>query len=576
MPRPLSIKRPDLRVAVELPLGAMATYPGAVAIIGRDGTPRAVTGGTAPIIDALQEAGFWPDLAASAVRTLESGAAAVEIFDQASPEHAIEVTFLPLVRGAEVFALFRPLAFESAFRQSLIESRQRYKDLSELAADFAWEADRDGCFSFVSPGGALGWAAKDMVGKPVDAFLHDPAERGGALAVFATHTPIGDAEIWLRRADGDGECVSVAAVPLFGRDGLWHGARGLCRAVTEERRRAREEAQGRLHDSLMAHLTRTIRGEIDPEQALSAALSATGLAIAASGAMILRGETPGELVVAAQWGSAVAPELIEQARAQLADKPEIDLQDDGVHLVGSLTKFNGRQNGGALLWREREHGLFSGEDRAVLRAAAFDPFGAALAQLVNHEGTLALSRTDPLTGLLNRRGFAVEATRRMARLARSPHPACLLYIDLDNFKLVNDTRGHQAGDAVLLELSRILHDNSRSGDLIARLGGDEFVMWLDGVSEATADRRAEAVLAQCQSLVAFSGDPKRPLGVSLGLAAFDPEHPEGVEELLARADTAMYRVKRRGGAGVIHAEPAAPESPPPNLSSPDLSSKAPT
>ncbi len=566
MPRTLPIKRPTPRVAVELPLGAMAAYPGAIAIIGRDGAPRAVTGGATAIIDALQDAGFWPDLAASAVRTIESGVAAVEIFDHASPEHAIEVTFLPLARAAEVFALFRPLAFESALRQSLIESRQRYKDLSELAADFAWEADRDGCFSFVSSGGALGWAAKDMVGKSIGSFLLDPAERGAAVAVFAAHAPIRDAEIWLRRADGGSECVSIAAVPLFGRDGLWHGARGLCRTVTDDRRRAREEAQGRLHDSLMAHLTRTIRGEIDPEQALAAALSATGLAIAASGAMILRGDTPAELVVAAQWGSAIAPELVESVRLQLAVKPELDLQEDGVHLVGSLTQFNSRQNGAALLWREREHGLFSSEDRAVLKAAAIDPFGAALAQLVSHEGTLALSRTDPLTGLLNRRGFSVEATRRLTRLARAPHPACLLYIDLDNFKLVNDTRGHQAGDAVLLELSRILHDNSRSGDLIARLGGDEFVMWLDGVSETIAERRAEAVLEQCRSLVAYSGDPARPLGVSLGLAGYDPERPESAEEMLARADAAMYRVKRRGGAGVIHAEPPSPTTSPPAVS----------
>jgi diguanylate cyclase (GGDEF)-like protein/PAS domain S-box-containing protein len=560
MPRILPTKRAEPPVAVELPMDAMSTYPGAIAVVGRDGASRAVTGGATAIIDTLRASGFWQELAVSAARAIDNGGAAVEIFGQAGAENAIEVTFLPLASRAEVFVLLRPLAFESALRQSLIESRQRYKDLCDLAADFAWEADRDGCFSFVSPGGALGWAAKDLVGRPIEMFLLDQAERGAAAAVFGSHAPLRDAEIWLRRADGSGECVSVAAVPLFARDGLWHGARGLCRTVTEDRRRAREEAQGRLHDSLMAHLTRTIRGEIDPEQALTSALSATGLAIAASGAMILRGDTPAELVVAAQWGSAVAPEIVERARSQLAVGPEIDLQDDSVHLVGSVTRFSGRQNGAALLWREREHGLFTGEDRAVLKAAAIDPFGAALAQLVNHEGTLALSRTDPLTGLLNRRGFSVEATRRLSRLARSPHAVSLLYIDLDNFKLVNDTRGHQAGDAVLLELSRILHDNSRSGDLIARLGGDEFVMWLDGVSEALAARRAEAILEQCRSLVAFSGDPARPLGVSLGLAAFDPERPEGAEELLARADAAMYRVKRRGGAGVIHADPASPAS----------------
>lgn len=565
MPRTLSITRVVRPTTVELPLGAMAQYPGGVAVIARDGAIGITAGNSAATIDALQVAGFWPDVTAAAARTITVGVAAVEVFGRASPDSAIEVTLLPLAGGTQVLALFRPLAFESALRQSLIESRQRYKDFSELAADFAWETDRDGRFSFISSRGALGWTAKDLVGRPVGKLLLHPTEGDGVAAAFSVHAPLRDAEIWLRRADGSGECLSVAAVPLFDRDGLWQGARGLCRAVTEDRSRARDEAQGRLHDRLMAHLTRTIRGEIHPGQAIAAALSATGLALAASGAAMLRGKNPAELVVAAQWGSPAEPHILDAARASLAASREVELQLERVYLIGGLTQFGGRCNGAALLWRERAQGAFATEDRAVLATAAIDTFGAALAQLANHEDTLALSRTDPLTGLLNRRGFYLEATRRMARLGRSPHPASLLYIDLDNFKLVNDTHGHQAGDTVLLELSRILHDNSRSGDLIARLGGDEFVMWLDGATDATAVWRAEAILDQCRSLVALSGDPGRPLGVSLGLAAYDPNRPEGAEELLARADAAMYRVKRRGGAGFSSADPenaAAPGATP--------------
>jgi diguanylate cyclase (GGDEF)-like protein len=191
----------------------------------------------------------------------------------------------------------------------------------------------------------------------------------------------------------------------------------------------------------------------------------------------------------------------------------------------------------------------------VVLGDAASSFAAAIAQLINHEGALVLSRTDPLTGLLNRRGFTKEASRRIARLDRAPHPACLLYIDLDNFKLVNDARGHQAGDAVLRDVAKILHDNSRSGDLIARIGGDEFVMWLDGITEATAERRAEAILARCAALAGLSGDSERPFGVSIGLAAHDANQSGGPEEMLARADAAMYRAKRRGGGRFSHAKP---------------------
>jgi diguanylate cyclase (GGDEF)-like protein len=198
-----------------------------------------------------------------------------------------------------------------------------------------------------------------------------------------------------------------------------------------------------------------------------------------------------------------------------------------------------------VLWRERELGAFPAEDSAILDAVA-DAFGVAIALLARHEMTIALARTDPLTGLLNRRGFSEEVTRRMSRLARAAQPACLIYIDLDNFKLVNDTYGHEAGDAALVALCRILRESLRPDDVIARLGGDEFVLWLDGIGGEAAARRAVTLGTACRELAGLSGDPARPLGVSLGLAVYDPARPETPEALLARADGAMYLVKQHG------------------------------
>jgi diguanylate cyclase (GGDEF)-like protein len=232
----------------------------------------------------------------------------------------------------------------------------------------------------------------------------------------------------------------------------------------------------------------------------------------------------------------------------------LELESNDLHLIGGATRFHGSRNGAAILWRARDHGPFTTEDRIILDAVA-DPFGVAIALLSRHETTLALARTDPLTGLLNRRGFSEEVARRMARLLHEAQPACLIYIDLDNFKLVNDTHGHEAGDAALIALSRILRESTRAGDLIARLGGDEFVMWLEGISDAVAERRAETLIAACRPLAGLSDDPARPLGVSLGLAVYDSARAETPEALLARADGAMYRAKQQGKGSFAIARP---------------------
>ena len=163
-----------------------------------------------------------------------------------------------------------------------------------------------------------------------------------------------------------------------------------------------------------------------------------------------------------------------------------------------------------------------------------------------------LASTDPLTGVRNRADLLTELSRWIA--ADPDRRFYVGYLDLDDFKAVNDTRGHGAGDAVLAAVGRALLRAVRSGDLVGRIGGDEFVVALRNVpSEGDARLLGTRLLAALAEVEAAG----RPVRASLGLARF-PDDGRTAEALLDRADGAMYAAKRLGGGAVVGTwEPAA-------------------
>jgi len=196
------------------------------------------------------------------------------------------------------------------------------------------------------------------------------------------------------------------------------------------------------------------------------------------------------------------------------------------------------------------------DDDCMLLGDVANQLGIANEQIANHERVVALSRTDGLTGLLNRRAFFdEELPRRISRLEREGQSAALFYVDMDNFKLVNDTHGHQIGDEAILMLRQLMIENSRPGDVIARLGGDEFALWLDNISDEIALKRAEGFLESSERLRQFSGSGDKPLGVSIGVAMYHAQDEETLDNLIARADEAMYEAKRAGKGGIKIAKP---------------------
>ena len=152
---------------------------------------------------------------------------------------------------------------------------------------------------------------------------------------------------------------------------------------------------------------------------------------------------------------------------------------------------------------------------------------------------------DILTGLPNRALFLDRLQRAVADARRDPQRIALLFVDLDNFKLVNDTRGHSAGDALLQEASRRLSACVRDSDTVSRLGGDEFTIMLKGVvDESDAAVVAEKVIAALSRPFRLEGH-QAIVGASIGITYF-PDDAEDGEALLRNADMAMYRAKEMG------------------------------
>lgn len=223
--------------------------------------------------------------------------------------------------------------------------------------------------------------------------------------------------------------------------------------------------------------------------------------------------------------------------------------------MAAPARYQAELNGAALLWRHVERGPWNDDDRLLIGDIA-NQIGITIEQLVHHERIVRISRTDAMTGLLNRGAFIEALTRQLHRLRQEPDDAALMYVDLDNFKAVNDTRGHQSGDEVLLSLRDILVQQTRPTDLVSRLGGDEFAVFLNGANTDIAIKRAEKFLEEAQVMRELSASEDKPLGMSIGLAVLDRDNPEPLDELLARADSAMYEAKRSGkGQFAIAAAP---------------------
>lgn len=537
----------------------IAGYPGPALLLDRDGAPLLANAKGAGLEKALGIAQIKELI--DKARESASIANATVTLSTRRGELVLDLTAVPVLDGAgaveKVLVLARDLTMERNLRSTLVESRQRYKDLVEISNDFSWEVDTAGKFIFVSPQGALGYKPDELIGSEARAFVIDPDEF--TPFPFTASRMVENVEMWMTSKDGSTACMIVSSLPLVKNDDEnenWIGCRGVCRDVTEERESEAALARARHREQLLNYIVNQIRDEIEPHDMLMAAATATARALGAAGSRIYREDAERHgFAVAAEYGKVAGVDLLSERIAGLRPGEVVDIELDEWSALLAATQYRSEANGALAMWKPCQSGAWDNDHRLMLTDVA-NQLGIANEQISNHERIVKLSRTDGMTGLLNRRAFyEEELPRRVARLQRSSQTSAMFYIDMDNFKRVNDVHGHQAGDDAILYLRDLLLNFSRPGDLIARLGGDEFAMWLDGIDAETSSKRAQQLIDQSKSMVSMSGDDAHPLGISVGVAFFDPQTGETLDKLLARSDAAMYAVKKRSKGGFEMAPP---------------------
>jgi hypothetical protein len=199
---------------------------------------------------------------------------------------------------------------------------------------------------------------------------------------------------------------------------------------------------------------------------------------------------------------------------------------------------------GALLLYSSAPGAFSERELAYFTAVG-KQLSIALENAAMHQRATELSYIDPLTGLFNRRYLEEALDTEVRRAARYSLPLAVNMVDIDHFKIYNDTHGHTRGDEALRAVARRLREQIRNADIIARYGGEEFVIILPMTTKPHARLVAEKLRTAIAATVIDPADPDARLTISVGVAAF-PSDSSTVMGLLQAADAALYAAKDAG------------------------------
>jgi len=431
--------------------------------------------------------------------------------------------------GRGVAGSFVDVTAEVEARHALQKSEQRFRDLTELSADWYWEQDDQYRFIDMSIGSqSMGIAPGHFIGKKRwDFNWHNmtPADWAAHRAQLDRREPFRNLE--LRRRDDKGGLVviSVSGKAVYDAQGRFTGYRGVGRNITERKRTKRSLREVAERFRSLTELSSDWYWEMD------AGLRFTYVS---EGIRKVRGIGPETLIGRKRWDSdrVGGDEEMDRHRATLeAHRPFKDFVLARANADGRVTYVS---HTGEPIFDDK--GAFRG-----YRGVARD-----ITERMHAEEELArMAHYDALTGLPNRALLQGRLARAMSRADRGRTLLAVMFLDLDQFKEINDSLGHAVGDAVLKEIALRLEGCLRATDTVARLGGDEFTILLEDVHNADEILRVADKLLQSISARANVAGHELHLSTSIGVTVY-PLDDHDADTLLRNADLAMYHAKQEG------------------------------
>ena len=414
-------------------------------------------------------------------------------------------------------------AAESA-RALATASAARFSDFAQIAADGFWETDAALRLTFVSPtfAAAFGLRASDMVGlTPLDVYQRLYPDGGTVDRYWAPLVARKRFEGQVLAArDGNGmrRWFINRGFPVF-VDEVFVGYRGAIRDITSQRQAELELADAQLRLQAIADSIPALVSMIDADQRFifnnRAYADWTGRPLSTFMGKRLSEVYPPEIY------DVIRPHL---ERALAGETVTFEVQGEGRTYHVTYVPAKGPRG-----------------DVTAVYGLANDVSEARRMQ----EELRRLSLSDPLTGLANRRKFDDMLPEAIERSERSDALMAVMYLDLDYFKQVNDTHGHEVGDKVLVEFAQRVKRSVRRTDTVARVAGDEFVVVLEGLHDASEASAVADKIIEAMRPEAALGDVVLTLGCTIGIAV-RPQGDTDAQALLARADAALYRAKADG------------------------------
>ncbi len=471
-------------------------------------------------------------------------------------------------RTLRLAGIVQDITAMSAMTQQLAASEAKFRDLTQLSADWVWESDSHHRLSYLSESAvpALGgdWV-RAGIGKCGWEFAtvdFPSADWGSHRADLEAGRSFDGFEFGVRAPDATLHQVSISGRPVFDADGSFKGYRGVGRTIT------REHQQQRLlqFESEMASI---MREHTEPERVITDLIASLCRLMSWSGGAHLV-QIPGTRAISVRerWGSAPVMRMLAELPIQLAlsrDSLEGRAWSSGEAIwtpdLSAEYEFVMRYHTASLGQQAAFIAPITDENHNVLSALLFfspagyraDTMFQQLAEILSSTISQFLQRKsaeqrlmhaslhDALTGLPNR----VYLTHQLEEAVKSGRASAVLYVDLDRYKLINDSLGHSVGDQVLIEVARRLRESIRRSDVAGRIGGDEFILLLmDLRNREEIESIARKVLTAIERPFVLMNRAHF-LSASIGVAV-TPDDGRDAQHLIRSADSAMYRAKADG------------------------------